>query len=556
MAVFKFTSEAFGKPVADRRAAFQNSRRERLSAATEWYIVGLSLLAVFSVAGFFYWVAIHVVYPYELDYGEGIVLWQAQHVTNLATAYAPLTRYPYVVFHYPPLYHVVSLAVSKLTGDLLLAGRLVSSFACIGICLTLAWLVYCAAPPRASRLAAIGPAVFTVAVAAGLDVMRWTPLMRVDMLGLWFTFAGLAVFVLARTTTQRYAAFVLFVAAMYTRQTLIAGAVTCLLIAAILNVRQAVSMLVFTAALGGAVLIVLSSATHGEVIKHLFLYNRNHFSIRQAVAFLNINLRTMVPLLALAGAAAVSPISDVATAFSYRNPSMLRARLSASTYRLVLFAFTVHFMLSGLVSLTAGKAGANVNYLLEWNLSICMLAGLFIARLLWSRQASRLSFAVRVAFLLPILILAQQSSSEARSLAHIASASHLNPSSPETEQSVAYNLLDADADPGLLGRQARSSEALLHILRNSPEPVMSEDMTLLYKAGKQVPFEPAIVTELAATGVWSEMPLINLIRNRTFSVMVIRDLRYRYSPAVAGAIRENYQPDGQYGIFTVYVPSR
>ncbi len=30
---------------------------------------------------------------------------------------------------------------------------------------------------------------------------------------------------------------------------------------------------------------------------------------------------------------------------------------------------------------------------------------------------------------------------------------------------------------------------------------MSENMTLLYQAGKEVPFEPAIITQLAATGV-------------------------------------------------------
>jgi hypothetical protein len=177
-------------------------------------------LAVYSTAAFFCWVAIQVTYPYELEYGEGIVLWQAQHISHLATAYAPITHYPFIVFHYTPLYQLTSLAVSEITGNLLLAGRLVSSFSSLGICLTLAWVVYRTVPASAPRLAAVGGAILAAAFPCGLDVMKWSPFMRVDMLGLWLSFSGLAVFVLARTTTQRFCAFVLFVAAIYTKQSL------------------------------------------------------------------------------------------------------------------------------------------------------------------------------------------------------------------------------------------------------------------------------------------------------------------------------------------------
>ena len=45
-------------------------------------------------------------YPHELDYGEGILLWQAAHVFTLREAYHPIQNFPYIVFHYPPLYHV------------------------------------------------------------------------------------------------------------------------------------------------------------------------------------------------------------------------------------------------------------------------------------------------------------------------------------------------------------------------------------------------------------------------------------------------------------------
>lgn len=476
------------------------------------------------------WVANLVVFPYELDYGEGIVLWQTQHVAHLASAYKPLTQYPYIVFHYPPLYHVVALAVSKLTGDLLFAGRLVSMLSGIGIGLVLAWIVYRSVPARAPRLGAISASVLAASLPCGLESMEWTPYMRVDMLGLLLTFGGLAVFILARSTAQRYGAFILLVAAMYTRQTLIAGALACLLVAAILDFRQAIKFAIFTAALGGAVLAALSFATHGEVIKHIFLYNRNRYSFRHAIKFLSETIGPTIPLLALAGAAAFRPIMGLARAFSRRAAAPLRARLSNNVYRLAVFTFTLHLLLSTLTSLAAGKRGSNVNYFLEWNLSACALAGLFVGRLLWSWRRGRLSRVGALAYLLPVLVLAQQ-----------------------TETPLAV-LLHGDTGREELAERARHSQALLRILRNSPEPVMSEDMTLLYKAGKQIPFEPAIIAELVAMGLWDDAPLVEMVRNRAFSVMLIEDVDYRYSPELSEAIKDNYKPTEQYGDLTVYRP--
>jgi hypothetical protein len=484
---------------------------------------------------YFYWVTKATVIPFEFDYGEGIVLWQAAHVTRLASAYAPIAHYPYIVFHYPPLYHAVSWAVSRLTGNLLFAGRLVSLVSTLALCLTLGWTVYRSVPARAPKLAAIGGAIFAGALPCGLDNMDWALLMRVDMLGLWLTFAGLALFIFGRTAAMRYAAFVLFVAAMYTKQTLIAGAVACLVVAAILNIRQAIKFLLFTAVLGASVMALLALATQGQVIRHLFLYNQNTFSLRRAISLINENIQLTLPLLALACAGAISPLADAGRAFSRRSLAPLRARLLKSTYQRTLFTFAIHFLFSGVISLTVGKAGANSNYLLEWNLSACTLAGLVMARLIWGwRTMRRAPSAAAVAYLLPLLMIAQQAEAAFRFVVPSAS------------------LRQEQAD------NVRNSQALLRILRSSQEPVMSENMTLLYQAGRQVPFEPAIITQLAATGLWDETPLVDMIHKRAFSVMLIHDIDDpdRYSPGIARAIKENYQPEEEVGQLTVYRPRK
>jgi hypothetical protein len=533
MAILAISRKAGGKTNADRRGSRPNGRNDRFYFTAFQYVMVLCVPAVFAAVAYFYWVAKATVMPYELDYGEGIVLWQAAHVMRLASAYAPIAQYPYIVFHYPPLYHVVSWMVSKLTGNLLFAGRLVSLVSTIGLCLTLGWTVYRSVPARASRLAAIAGAIFAGTLPCGLDNMDWALLMRVDMLGLWLTFAGLAVFILGRSFATRYAAFVLFVAAMYTKQSLIAGAIACLIVAAVLNVRQAIKLVVFTVALGGSVMTLLVLATHGQVIRHLFLYNQNTFSLRRAIRLINDNIQLTLPLVALACACLFGPVIDAARAFSRLSLVPLRARLLNNTYRLALFTFAIHFVISGIISLTIGKAGANGNYLLEWNMSACTLAGLLMARLIWGWRTMRLvSSVAAVAYLLPLLMIAQQTVSAFRFVVPSASL----------RQENADNL--------------RDSEELLQILRSAREPVMSENMTLLYQAGKQVPFEPAIVTQLAATGMWDETPLVDMIQRKAFSVMLIHDIDDpdRYSPAVARAIKENYEPGQEIGLLTVYRP--
>ena len=531
MGIPAFDREALAKD-ADRRAGATGRQPGSLFLTAREYVTVLFFLAVCSGAAYFYRIGTTVAYPYELDYGEGIVLWQAAHVSTLTQAYHPITQYPYIVFHYPPLYHAVSLAVSKLTGDLLLAGRLVSWLSTLGICLTLAWIVYRSLPARAPKIAKTGGAILAAALPCGLKPMDWAQLMRVDMLALWLTFAGLAVFILGKTAASRYAAFVLFIAALYTRQTLIAAPLACLTVAAILNFRQAIKLLGFVVVLGAAVMSWLLLATHGQILLHIFLYNQNPFSVRRAITYEDQNLQWTLPLLALAGAAAVGSILDVARAFRARKLVPLQARLATSTYRVALLTLTVHFLLSAVLSLAIGKVGSNINYFLECDLSACALAGLLVGRLIWgSRRTAWVAPATAVAYLLPLLLIAQQAETGIHSL----------PTASISQERADY---------------IRSSEALVDILRASPEPVMSENMTLLYRAGKQVPFEPAIVAGLAEVGTWDETPLIDMIRQRKFSVMIIRQLEgsFLYSPGVARAIEENYHPAERYGGYTVYRP--
>src|ERR1700722_13709453 len=63
--------------------------------------------------------------PFSLDYGEGIVLQQALLIPG-SRMYGPIDHYPFIVFHYPPLYHVVVRMIAAIGFDPLLVGRALS----------------------------------------------------------------------------------------------------------------------------------------------------------------------------------------------------------------------------------------------------------------------------------------------------------------------------------------------------------------------------------------------------------------------------------------------
>jgi hypothetical protein len=159
-------------------------------------------------------------FPFELDYGEGIILWQAARVFDLKEAYHPLGRYPYIVFHYPPLYHVLSRIVGMWTGDLLVGGRTVSWLAAISTAVVAGSLASTATRSRDSRrVAAIAATLFVLQ----LPALEWIPYMRVDITAVVLVLFGLAMFLRSDSRSLRLAAGAFFIVALFCKQTMVAA---------------------------------------------------------------------------------------------------------------------------------------------------------------------------------------------------------------------------------------------------------------------------------------------------------------------------------------------
>jgi PII-like signaling protein len=498
------------------------------------YITALLLLLLVDAVAFWHWTTQQVSRPYQLGYGEGIVLYQASKVMDLGSAYKPIDQYPFVVFHYPPLYHLTIRALALVTGSLVSSGRWLSVISGLSIELTIGLLVFLSLPRRLELSPRLVAAAFAGLLPNLLSVMMWTPLARVDMLALLLSFAGLAAFVLSgRQKAWEYLAFVLFISALFTKQTMIAGPLACLTAAMIEDVKHAVRLALFAGLMGATVLAALAWATHGEVIRHLFVYNQNPFSLSRMVTRLSTNFEGVIPLVALAGGCVVWAGLEVAAAVRRKRWCMVRAWLSHSKYRRSVLICVLFLISAVLVSFTSGKEGATYNYFLEWNLACCPLAGCALFRGLYGwRDSGRSTSVLAVAYVLPILIAIQGIPAAVKRLRP--------PDSAET-------LEEAETEG--------ANAAMLNLINQAQGPVFSEDMMLLYKAGKEVPAEPAIIKSLATNGMWDEGPFLKMIEEHRFPMIVVFNLSTeRYTPTVRAAIERWYSRTREIGRFKVYEP--
>ena len=493
----------------------------------------LILLLLVNAASFWYATALAVRTPYQLDYGEGIVLYQAAKIDDPRIAYKTNDSFPYVAFHYPPVYHVAARAAAAvLRIDLVAAGRTVSAASGFVVQIVIAALMFLALPRRLSWLSRVAAAAAAGLSVTLLEAMKWTGYARVDMLGIVLSVAGLAIFILAGSRSRwSYVSFVLFVAAIFTKQTFVAAPAACLLAALFVDWRQAMRLGVAFAAMGAIALGILTWKTNGGLITHLFMYNQNSFSVVRMIYEPAINLKPIVPIVALALAYAIPVSAGVVALIIQKRWRRLAAFTDASRVRRMGVVLTLMWILAFAVSLSSGKNGSNYNYFLEWNIVSCPLAVLMVFRSPWSWSSNPRTALVAI---LPLLVLC----------------------GAMPDALLRLRLNESEAARQEQRTRVENYATLVNLIQQAPGPVFSEDMVLLVKAGKDVPAEPAIMRELSLSGTWDERPFLQMIEQRRFPIIIVEDLWNwkRYTPEVSAAIARSYTRTREYGTYQLYEP--
>jgi len=189
--------------------------------------------------------------------------------------YGDITQFPFIVFHYTPLYHLVVRAIATVGIDPLAAGRGATVAATIAIAVLAGAIAFTAMQKIVSTNARI-----VGATVGGLMVLTYQPLqesavlMRADMLAIAFSIAGVYLAILAgERTIILCAAILMFVLAVYTKQTEISAPMAAMLVATVVNARSALKSAAFGLLIGGAAFIILELSTGGGFWHHVFEYN-------------------------------------------------------------------------------------------------------------------------------------------------------------------------------------------------------------------------------------------------------------------------------------------
>jgi hypothetical protein len=488
-------------------------------------------LLVLSVVGPVYhgWKSVGV--PAELDYGEGPLMWQVQNVWDQTKSYGSLESGPLVIWNYPPAYLLAVRAVWRLEGDLLWSGRFVSYLSGLGVEFLLAAIIYGALPQRFGRwvrICAAGTGLLFLCTGAAF---LWLPLMRVDWLGLLATYLGVFLFVSAREKHWKaYLAFACFFVAAYTKQTFLAAPIACFLAALAVAPRRALRLGLLLVVSGGAVFWLCMVWTYGGFARHLILYNVHKFSVGRALSGVTTNLADVRLFFVPLGVLVVVAVSRARWAGFGRSLKMWKARLRRSPLSMALVVEMMHWFLSFLLSFSYGKSGATFNYFLESNAALCVVAGLVLGILLWEvKRVPRVTATVALVLVIPLVLAGQN----------------------------LYTVVNSFV-PGELVRmhQVEQMEAYRQFtprLLSASKPVLSDDMVLLMRAGKDLVFEPATMCLMAEVGTWDLSGFERRMESGDFGVIIVSRADI-WDPRLLAALRKAYQLDGTRGRYQLYRP--
>jgi len=469
-----------------------------------------------------------ITYKYDLDYGEGIV-WQQMINIAAGRGYAPLGVFPAIVYHYPPVYHLVVSAVARVCGsDQLATGRtvsLVSALVSIGL---VARLTFAALPlDRPRRVRLLAATVSAGCLASSPTVIFWAGVMRVDMLADALSLAGLALTLGSAKRPMRIAlAALCFVLAIYTKQTSVAAPAAAAITLWLVRPRAAWTLSAWCVGLGLCALLCLHLTSHGGFLRHTLLYNLNRFDLSR-VRILPFVILAQISVVAIA-------LMGVAATWQRLRPAgltALRARLATDQADLAAFLPLAFLVAETAMLPSVLKSGASDNYLIGWLYAVAVFVGIGAVPVIDAALADgrwpRALLTAMVAIGLPI---------------------------------QGYRVLVADSGETSLTALTMTYDKIAARIASSPRPVISDAMVLLIRGGQPVRWEPAIAAELGHAGIYDEAAFAKLVRTGQFGFFVTTGDRgerlydERYNPVVADAIDAAYPRRERHGDLVLHLP--
>jgi hypothetical protein len=437
--------------------------------------------------------------PWSRDYGEGSVLAMAQLLASGRSYFVDLNDYPYLLGNYPPVFIGLTALTQIGLGPTLWAPRLIALLATLGA-LAAVFVIL-----RRSLRSTPQALAFALVGAMPWFVTTWAALARVDTAAIFFSLAALAVVARRGVSAAAWPALPLSWLAFFTKHNALLAPAAVLLDMLVARDRRLPRVL--TAWLLPLCLMfgLLVLATGGGAWRHLVTWTAlaDYEWDRMAVAYLQFGV-IAAPLLAL-----------IAAAF-------LTAREALLAFPGRLFAAYFALNVAGLA--TIAKAGAAQNYFIEPWLATILLAA-FALRALSQR------FPV-VAAWWPAFV-----------LAGAAVANYAYPS--------------LDRMPVALRHPENAEEfvALTRLVRETPGPILSENMSVLVVNRRPVLLDPWGMEMLARKGVFRPGRLVGDCERGRFPLVVV-EYRMPDIPGLGECLERRYEPIADLGPYHALRPRR
>jgi hypothetical protein len=284
--------------------------------------------------------------PYQVDYGEGLMLEGALRVRQGQALYPAPSGLPVVLHDFGPLAYAVTSLTLQPQGASFFGGRVLMLLC--ALCISALLFIILKISTRSVPVAlSFGVLLLTVPI-----FRFWLDLLRADLIGIAFSVIGIVLYTFKPRYTWWSVPF--FTAAVFCKYTLLAAPLAIFLhLLLTKKLAKATGFAALILGLCASLFALLQYETAGAFAFHMFATHHDPYSFAKFLGLAGLVWLTAPVITALA-------IFHVAQTIAARGPDFT----------------SLYFLAACATSLSAGKLGSSTNHFLEWIVAACLCAGL------------------------------------------------------------------------------------------------------------------------------------------------------------------------------------
>lgn len=464
------------------------------------FFVGLIIYAIFYIFNAYQ----SIIYPYQLGFGEGFVLYFAHTLSQGHSIYPDMSTYPFIPGMYPPVYPLVCAGLVKIFGVSFSAGRFVTVLSTILIGI----LIYIIVREKSNKQIAI---IASLLFFASPFIYTFTCYYNVDTLGVLFSLIGIYLVFKYENSRIVYLSIPFFLLSVYTKQSFIAAPIASFIYLFLKDKKLGIKNIILFGASGILLFFLANYLTNGQFYIHIIVYNILPFSIYQAITSYVKTIQIHAILFGFA-------IAYVLYTISKKEISL----------------FVIYGIISALVAITVGRAGASLNHMIGLIPICCILFGIFLTKL----QSQIKKESLTSIFVIVLLIM------QLALFVHIPYVQCVGGRTPTA----------ADLNNG--------QKVSAYVISTNGR-ILSENAGFAVVNAKELLIEPFMSTQLEKQGLWNQSKFVGDLENKKFSLIILEfdvngDKIHKslFTKEMVKAIRNNYYFIEKIGTSYIYMPNK